>query len=227
VSRPDSAVQIAPSLLASDYAYVGHAIEVLEGHADVFHVDVMDGHFVPNISPMAPGMVKRLRQLTATPLDVHLMVDEPERWVEPYRAAGADWISVHAEATVHLERLVARIRELGARAGVVLNPATPFAGLEYALAASDFVLVMSVNPGFGGQGFLPRTPEKIRALRAHLDAHDLQRVDIEVDGGVDVATAGICTGAGARVLVAGSSILGSDDPVRAARELRAAAGGAG
>ena len=212
-------VVIAPSLLAADPTDLRSAVAVLDGHADVFHVDVMDGHFVPNIT-FGPEVVAALRPQTTTPLDVHLMVSNPDEWVPRYAEAGADWISLHAEATRHLERSVSQIREHGARAGVVLNPATSFAGLEYVLQNGDFVLVMSVNPGYGGQQFLPRSVDKIRALRSMLDAAGLDGVDIEVDGGVALGNARALVEAGTRILVAGSSIVGAADPVAAARLIR-------
>ena len=212
-------VVVVPSLLAADPTDLRSAVAVLDGQADVFHVDVMDGHFVPNIT-FGPEAVAALRPLTTTPLDVHLMVSNPDEWVPRYAEAGADWISLHAEATPHLERSVSQIREHGARAGVVLNPATSFAGLEYVLQDGDFVLVMSVNPGYGGQSFLPRSVDKIRALRSMLDAAGLDGVDIEVDGGVALGNARALVEAGTRILVAGSSIVGAADPVAAARLIR-------
>jgi len=217
-----SDIQIAPSLLAADTSDLRTPLRLLEQEADVFHVDVMDGHFVPNIS-FGPAVVEHLRPLTDTPLDVHLMVADPDRWTPVYRAAGADWLCVHAEATAHLERSVSHIRELGARAGVALNPATPLAGLEYVLRNGDFVLLMTVNPGYGGQSFIEPTVAKIRALRERLDGLGLQDVDIEVDGGIDASTAARVAAAGARVLVAGSAIVGAEDPVSAAIEIRAVA----
>ncbi len=217
-----SDIKIAPSLLAADKTDLRTPIGILKDQADVFHVDVMDGHFVPNIS-FGPSVVQHLRPLTARPLDVHLMVSEPDQWVPVYRQAGADWLSVHAEATVHLERTVSHVREVGARAGIGLNPATPFAGLEYVLRNGDFVLVMTVNPGYGGQRFIESSIGKIRALREMLDGNGLHEVDIQVDGGIDATTAGRVADAGARILVAGSAILGAPDPVTAASEIRAVA----
>lgn len=213
---------IAPSLLAADQTDVATAVDCLDGHCDVFHVDVMDGHFVPNIS-MGPAVVEGLRPRTSRPIDVHLMVADPEMWIERYRTAGADWISVHAEATVHLERTVSQVRECGARAGIALNPSTPPNGLEYALQNGDFVVVMTVNPGYGGQSFLPMSLAKIAAVRKYLDDAGLSGVEIEVDGGVDATNAGDCVGVGASILVAGSAIVKASDPIEAARAIRAAA----
>lgn len=218
-------IEIAPSLLAADQADLRSSVELLQDHVDAFHVDVMDGHFVPNIS-MGPAVVAGIRPLTALVLDVHLMVANPDVWISPYREAGADWISVHAEATVHLEGTMSQIRELGARAGVALNPATPFSGLQYVLREGDFVLVMSVNPGYGGQRFLPASVAKIAQLRAFLDAAGLTGVDIQVDGGVGEDNAADCCAAGARLLVAGSSIIKSADPVAAVASIRRRGAGA-
>ena len=215
-------VQIAPSLLAADKAEIGAVMAQLDDHIDVFHIDVMDGHFVPNIS-FGPSVVESVRPRTARPLDVHLMVERPERWVSVYREAGADWISVHVEATAHLERVTSVIRESGARAGVALNPATPPDGLEFVLRNGDFVLVMTVNPGFGGQSFIEASYRKIAAVRRYLDDAGLDGVDIQVDGGIGVGNAGACVTAGANILVAGSSITGAEDPVAAAQALRGSA----
>lgn len=217
-----SRIRIAPSLLAADQSDLAGAVAALGSGADVLHVDVMDGHFVPNIS-MGPAVVQGVRPRSSLPIDVHLMVSDPDRWVEIYRDAGADWISVHAEATAHLERTVSHVRESGARAGVVLNPGTGFDGLEYVLHPGDFVLIMSVNPGFGGQRFIPATVGKIAALRSFLDRHGLDAVDIEVDGGIDARTVGPCAAAGATIFVAGSAITGQSDPVAAAESIRAVA----
>ena len=211
-------IQLAPSLLAADFADLGGAVELLGDIVDVFHVDVMDGHFVPNIS-MGPAVVKGLRPRTEAILDVHLMVAEPDRWIDIYRAAGADWISVHYETATHLERTLACIRDAGARAGVVLNPATYPDGLEYVLSESDFVLVMSVNPGFGGQHFIPSSLAKIADLRARLDGLGLGSVQLQIDGGVDATNVTDVVRAGADILVAGSSVYRAKDPRAAAREL--------
>ncbi len=218
----DRTIQLAPSLLASDFADLAGAVEMLDDEVDVFHVDIMDGHFVPNIT-MGPMIVEALRRRTDKILDVHLMVADPDRWVGPYRDAGADWLSVHYEAAAHLERTMSCIRESGARAGVVLNPGTFPTGLEYVLTERDFVLVMSVNPGFGGQSFLRSSLQKIERLRHHLDDNGLASVQIEIDGGVDETNAADIVGAGVDILVAGSSVYGADDPRQAARALLHAA----
>ena len=215
-------VMIAPSLLAADAADLAAVIEALESEAEIFHVDVMDGHFVPNLS-MGPHVARAVRRRTRKIVDVHLMVDDPNRWIGPFRDAGADWISVHTEATPHLQRTLAAIRESGARAGAVLNPGTPPDGLEYVLEDGDFVLVMSVNPGYGGQKFLPRSIDKIAAVASVLSTAGLEGVDIEVDGGIDIETAPRCVAVGATVLVAGSSITGTADPGAAAARLRSVA----
>ena len=213
-----SEVRLAPSLLAADFADLGGAVRQLEDVVDVFHVDVMDGHFVPNIS-MGTAVVKSLRPVTEATLDVHLMVSDPDQWIGPYREVGADWISVHHEACVHLEGTLSLIRDSGARAGLAINPGTMPDGLEYVLAAGDFIVVMSVNPGFGGQKFLASSLDKLAALRAHLDAIGLEGVELEIDGGVDAANAAACARAGADILVAGSSVYGAADPVQAATEI--------
>jgi ribulose-phosphate 3-epimerase len=205
-------------LLASDFADLGGAVEMLGDIVDVFHVDVMDGHFVPNIT-MGPMIVEALRRRTDALLDVHLMVSDPDRWVGPYRDAGADWISVHYEVALHLERTLSQIRESGARAGLVLNPGSFPDGLEYVLSPDDFVLVMSVNPGFGGQKFLRSSLDKLQALRKRLDGCGLASVQLEIDGGVDLGNVAEIVRAGADILVAGSSVYGADDPRDAARRL--------
>jgi ribulose-phosphate 3-epimerase len=186
--------------------------------ADQLHVDVMDGHFVPNLT-IGPPVIESIRKRTRLPLDVHLMIEEPERWVETYVKAGADYLTIHAEACPHLERALTLIREAGAKSGVALNPSTPPEVLQYVLDDLDLVLVMSVNPGFGGQSFIPTTYEKIRRLRVLLGGRD---VLIAVDGGVKAANAGPLAQAGATVLVAGSSIFGAADPGAAVAALRSA-----
>ncbi|HLF48478.1 MAG TPA: ribulose-phosphate 3-epimerase [Methylomirabilota bacterium] len=213
-------MKIAPSILSADFAALGEAIARVEsGGADQLHVDVMDGHFVPNLT-IGPPVIESIRKRTRLPLDVHLMIEEPERWIETYVRAGADWLTVHAEACPHLQRTLNQIREAGARAGVALNPSTGPGILEYVLDDLDLVLVMSVNPGFGGQSFIPTTYEKIRKIRALLGKRP---VLVSVDGGVKREHAHPLAQAGAGVLVAGSAIFGAPDPGKAVVELRNAA----
>jgi ribulose-phosphate 3-epimerase len=215
-------LQIAPSLLSADFARLGSQIEAVErGGADLLHLDVMDGHFVPNLT-MGPMVARAVRRVTQLPIDVHLMVQEPDRFLEAFAEAGATMMSVHVEAAVHLQRTTAAIKALGCRAGAVLNPATPVGALEEIASDLDYVLVMSVNPGFGGQAFLPRSESKVRAVRMLLDAHG-SGAAIEIDGGIDTRTAGRVVAAGARILVAGAAIFTHPDPEAATRELRAAA----
>jgi ribulose-phosphate 3-epimerase len=186
--------------------------------ADLLHVDVMDGHFVPNLT-IGPPVIESIRKRTRLPLDVHLMIEEPERWVETYVKAGADYLTVHVEACPHLERALSLIREVGAKSGVALNPSTPPEALQYVLDDLDLVLVMSVNPGFGGQSFIPTAYEKIRRLRVLLGSRDIL---VSVDGGVKAENAGPLARAGATVLVAGSAIFGAPDPGVALAALRSA-----
>jgi ribulose-phosphate 3-epimerase len=212
----------APSILSADFAALGDAIAAVErGGADLIHVDIMDGHFVPNLT-MGPPVVRSIRKVTKVPLDVHLMIEDPDRYLDAFVEAGASMISVHVEVLPHLHRTIQAIKALGARAGVALNPATPVVALEEIAADVDHVLVMSVNPGFGGQTFIPRSESKIQAVRALLDRQG-SRAAIEVDGGVDRTNAARIVEAGATILVAGNSIFGTGDPERATRELRAAA----
>ena len=216
-------VQIAPSILSADFASLGDAIAAVErGGADLIHVDVMDGHFVPNITIGIP-VVRSLKHIAAVPLDVHLMITDPDRYIEAFAEAGASMISVHVEVLPHLHRTVHAIKALGARAGVVLNPATPVGALDQIAGDVDFVLVMSVNPGFGGQRFIARSEFKVREVRAALDRAGNAAAPIEIDGGIDTETAPRVVAAGARILVAGSAIFHSADPERATRDLKAAA----
>jgi ribulose-phosphate 3-epimerase len=218
-------VLIAPSLLSADFASLGAEVARVErGGADILHVDVMDGHFVPNIT-MGPLVVRALRKVTTLPLDVHLMIEEPDRYIEAFAEAGASRISVHAEVLPHLHRAVHQIKDLGVKAGVAINPATPVGVLEDIAGDLDHVLVMSVNPGFGGQTFIPRSESKLRAVRQMLARIGSEAL-IEVDGGIDFSTAARVTAAGADVLVAGQAIFGSADAEQATRELRAVAMGA-
>ena len=212
-------MKIAPSILSADFAALGEAIARVEAAgADLLHVDVMDGHFVPNLT-IGPPVIESIRKRTRLPLDVHLMIEEPERWVETYIKSGADYVTVHVEASAHLARTLTLIREAGARSGVALNPSTPPEVLQYVLDDLDLVLVMSVNPGFGGQSFIPTAYEKIRRLRGMLADRP---VLISVDGGVKADNAGPLALAGATVLVAGSAIFGAPDPGAAVTALRSA-----
>ena len=215
-------IRLAPSILAADFARLGDAVAAAErGGADVIHVDVMDGHFVPNLT-VGPPVVRSLRRVAHVPLDVHLMITDPDRYAEAFVAAGAAMLSVHVEVLPHLNRTIAFIKQLGAKAGVAINPSTPLVALEEIAPDVDHVLVMSVNPGFGGQAFLPRSASKIRALRALLDRAG-NPAPIEVDGGIDLETVGAVVRAGARILVAGSAIFGAPDIAAAVAALRAAA----
>lgn len=216
-------VRIAPSILSADLGLLAAEIADVEaGGADWIHVDVMDGRFVPNIT-LGPIVVSAARKATRLPLDVHLMIVEPERYIDAFAEAGADILSVHVEASVHLQRTLSRIRGLGKRAGVVLNPHTPESAIEYVLGDVDLILVMTVNPGFGGQSFLPAVLPKIEALRKRID-RDALSIDLEVDGGVSAETARRVVDAGARVLVAGNAVFGKPDRARAIEEIRRATG---
>lgn len=218
-------VEIAPSILASDFSRLSNEIRKVEdGGADVLHVDVMDGHFVPNITIGIP-VVESLRKATRLPLDVHLMIENPEQYIEGFVRAGANRVLVHQESTVHLDRALAMVREYGAEAGAVINPATPVVMLSEVLDKVDTVLVMSVNPGFGGQKFIPAAYGKIRQL-AEWRARYNGEFRIEVDGGVDDENVGELAKAGANTFVAGTSIFHTPDPAAAARELRRRANGA-
>ena len=217
-------VRIAPSLLAADFARLADALATAEqGGADLVHVDVMDGHFVPNLT-IGPPVVRALRASTRLALDVHLMIEEPERTLAEYLDAGADWVSVHVEATRHLQRCLATIRKAGARAGAALNPATPTQALAASWADLDYAVVMSVNPGWGGHPFIPGSVEKVRLLQSEA-AERGAKPTIEVDGGVDEGNAAALAAAGAEILVAGTAIYGSSDPVAAIGRLRTAAEG--
>ncbi|HEY3203060.1 MAG TPA: ribulose-phosphate 3-epimerase [Thermoanaerobaculia bacterium] len=215
-------VRIAPSLLSADFARLADALAAAEaGGADLVHVDVMDGHFVPNLT-IGPPVVQALRRATRLPLDVHLMIEDPERTLSEYLDAGAEWISVHVEATRHLHRCLDTIRRGGAKAGAAINPGTPTLALASAWDELDYAVVMSVNPGWGGQPFLATSIEKVRRL--HAQAREAgSRLSIEVDGGVDVGNAGSLALAGAEILVAGSAIYGAESPAAAIGKLRGAA----
>lgn len=215
-------LRIAPSILSADFACLRDAVAAVEaGGADLLHVDVMDGRFVPNLTIGVP-VVEALARVTRLPLDVHLMIVEPERHIETFARAGASLISVHVEVSPHLDRTLTAIRELGVQAGAVLNPATPAETLAPVAELLDFVLVMSVNPGFSGQRFIPRSPAKVQAVRAVLERAG-SRASIAVDGGIQPDNAAQVVRAGADILVAASAIFGTDDPAAATRRLRAAA----
>ena len=217
-------VRIAPSILSADFAALGRDIAAVErGGADLIHVDVMDGHFVPNIT-IGPPVVRAIKRVATTPLDVHLMIEAPDRYIEDFVTAGASMVSVHVEAVPHLHRTVHLIKKLGARAGVVLNPATPASSLEDIAGDVDFVLVMSVNPGFSGQAFIRHSLDKLKSVRSVLDRARSSAV-IEIDGGIDLSNVGDVVSAGASILVAGNAIFGTPDPEAATRALRAAAVG--
>jgi ribulose-phosphate 3-epimerase len=216
---PYSRIEIAPSILASDFAKLGEQVRLVEeGGAEVLHVDVMDGHFVPNISLGIP-IVASLRKATRLPLDVHLMIENPELFIEDFIKAGANRVLVHQEATVHLDRALAMVRDHGAEAGAAINPATPVAMLSDVMSKLDTVLVMSVNPGFGGQKFIPNAYEKIRQLAAMRTRYNAS-FRIEVDGGVDVENIAELARAGVNTFVAGTSIYSAADPAAATRQLK-------
>ncbi len=210
---------IAPSILSADFSKLGEEVRAVENAgADWIHADVMDGHFVPNIT-FGPLGVRAVRSVTDLPIDVHLMIENPDRYIDDFAAAGASSISVQVEACVHLQRTLAHIRSSGARAGAALNPATPPAALEWVLDNLDYVLIMSVNPGFGGQAFIPSSLAKIRALCDMLRVHRLT-LPIQVDGGVNADTVGDIAACGVDVFVAGSAIFGRDDYAAAIQRLR-------
>ncbi|MBN9398810.1 MAG: ribulose-phosphate 3-epimerase ['Candidatus Kapabacteria' thiocyanatum] len=215
-------IRIAPSLLSADFARLADDVRRCEeGGADILHVDVMDGHFVPNIT-IGPLVVRALKPVTSLPMDCHLMITNPDDYIEDFAAAGASWISVHAEVAHHLHRTLTRIRELGCRPGVVLNPVTPIETAMAAAGEADFILLMSVNPGFGGQSFIPSFLSRCERLRTWLDNNGLSSVEIEVDGGVKIDNVRSVVDAGANIIVSGSGLFGGDLSANI-RTMRAAA----
>ena len=215
-------VQLAPSILSADFARLADEVAAVErGGADLLHLDVMDGHFVPNMT-FGPGVVRSIARVTKLPLDVHLMISEPDRFIDAFAEAGASMISVHVEVLPHLHRTLVAIRDAGCRAGVALNPATPLTAIQEVVAELDYVVVMSVNPGFGGQAFIPQSESKIRAVRAMLDRAG-SRAPVEVDGGIDASNAERVVRAGTGIVVVGAAIFNGKDPEDATKRLRAAA----
>jgi ribulose-phosphate 3-epimerase len=215
-------VTIAPSILSADFTRLAEAIELIErGGADFIHVDVMDGHFVPNLT-IGPPVIAALKKIASKPLDVHLMIDNVDDTIGWYLDAGADMITVHVEGTWHLHRVIQRIRTFGASPGVVLNPATPVSALRDVLGDVDMVLLMSVNPGFGGQAFIPRVIDKTREVVRLCEELGLAVPTIQIDGGINAETIVPCVAAGARCFVAGNAVFGAPDPIAAIAEIRAA-----
>ncbi len=212
-------MKIAPSILSANFAELGNEIKDVEkGGADYIHVDVMDGHFVPNIT-LGPMMVKAIRPITTLPLDVHLMIQNPDQYIDAFAEAGADYITVHVEATAHLHRTIQLIKSKGVKAGVVLNPATPAESIKPILQDVDMILLMTVNPGFGGQSFIPSVLPKIKQIRDWANEVN-PTLEIEVDGGINTETAALCAEAGADVFVAGSAIYNRNDRRAAIEELK-------
>lgn len=213
-------IKIAPSILSANFAKLGEEVkEVEEAGAELIHIDVMDGHFVPNIT-MGPIVVEALRPITKLPLDVHLMIENPDQYIEAFAKAGADWISVHVEACPHLHRTIQLIRSFGVKPGVVLNPHTPIESIKHILGDVDFVLLMTVNPGFGGQKFIESVVPKIEALSKLIQENGYD-IEIEIDGGVTSETITSCAKAGATIFVAGSAIYNKEDRKKALQEIKA------
>lgn len=216
-------LKIAPSILSADFSRLGEQVQIVEeAGAEVLHIDVMDGHFVPNLT-IGSLVVKALRPNSRMLFDVHLMIEQPERYIQDFAEAGADHITVHLESTPHIHRAVQQIKALGLSAGVAVNPATPLDGLKYILSELDMVLIMSVNPGFGGQKFIPAVLPKIEVLSKYLQQMQ-SSCQIEIDGGINGQTAPAAVKAGAEILVAGAAVFGQPDPAQAIREVRKAAG---
>ncbi len=216
-------IYIAPSILSADFANLGQEVRAVdEAGADVIHIDVMDGRFVPNIT-IGPLVVEAVRKVTAKPLDVHLMIAEADRYLDDFAEAGADWITVHAEACTHLHRTVSRIKELGKKAGVVLNPATSPSAIEFILEDVDLVMLMSVNPGFGGQSFIPSTLQKARQIRERITSLGLD-IGIEIDGGIGTGNIAEVAEAGVNIFVAGSAVYGCKEYTQVIAELKRLAG---
>lgn len=213
-------IQIAPSILSADFSKLGEDIALVEkGGADIIHYDVMDGHFVPNIT-IGPGVLASLRKCTKLPIDVHLMISNPDQYIEAFAKAGADMISVQVETCPHLHRTIQLIKANNAKAGVVLNPHTPLGSIEEVLDSLDFVLIMSVNPGFGGQKLIPETLNKIARLKALLVEKNLEHIDIEIDGGVKLDNIEDVIKAGANIIVSGSGIYNTDDPIKTIQKMK-------
>lgn len=212
-------IKIAPSILASDFAKIGEEIKRVEvGGADLIHIDVMDGHFVPNIT-LGPPVIKCLRRATTLPFDVHLMISEPDRYIDDFIDVGADILTVHVECSCHLNRTIQKIKERNIKAAVAINPATPLSTIEWIISDLDMVLLMSVNPGFGGQSYIESVTEKIKQLKHMIKSRNLD-IDIEVDGGIDLDNIYRITKAGANVIVAGSTIYGAPDAKEIIEKLR-------